>query len=181
MVLTLCVGLCACSAQPNADAENATETTAETTQSVKPTETEEEPVGTTIEFEEPIVILDNEHIKLQVVAKCDAEVIGQDNTLGYIAQIENKSDSQYVMVIVHSANVDGYMLTGGLALKNDNVLAPGTKCNNYLYLYCDRDPLLELESLDDLVNVDGLVQLSFSDDGITYDDFCDFSFENVIP
>ena len=140
----------------------------------------ETPVKNTVTFEEPIILLDNQHIKIIVTGKCDATVIGQDNTLGYTVTMENKSDSQYVSLVMTNCSIDGYMLEDSCYFDNKKI-APGKKSITHIFLYTDREKALGLETIADLVNLDGCVQISFSDDGKTYRNHTVFPFDNIIP
>ncbi len=140
----------------------------------------EMPVENSVTFEEPIVLLDNQHIKIIVTGKCDATVIGRDNTLGYTVTMENKSDSQYVLLAMTNCSIDGYMLEDSCYFGNDT-LAPGKKSNTHIFLYTDREHALGLETIADLVNWDGSIQISFSDDGQTYRNHTVFPFDNIVP
>ncbi len=140
----------------------------------------ETPVENSVTFEEPIVLLDNQHIKIIVTGKCDATVIDQDNTLGYTVTIENKSDSQYVSLVMKNCSIDGYMLEDSCYFDNETV-APGKKSNTHIFLYTDREKTHGLETIADLVDWDGSIQIAFSDDGQTYRNFTVFPFDNIIP
>ena len=146
----------------------------------EPTETQSNPIFVVatpsssqeaeITYEQPVVILDNEYVKITVSGK----YAGRDDTTiyevyGYKTVIENKMQDKYINININDINIDGYMLDhqAGLYATIQNV-APNAKANSRFYLYLERAKSVEMKSIEDLKNVTGIIQISFSDDGASY-------------
>jgi len=146
-----------------------------------------------IEFDTPIVILDNDYAKITVNGKyAGIDKSTKKEVYGYNTVIENKMQNKYVNVHLHTINIDGFMLDRQAGFYGTvDTLAPKAKANAKCYLYLDRVKSVELTSLDDLKNVTGQIQIMFSDDGSSYSGATgpngefpfdnNFAFEHSIP
>lgn len=191
----ICLTLCACG-NANAPTASTPEQTQAATQSnpvfvIGNTPTPQEEAEIT--FDTPVVIIDNDYVKITVNGKYSG---ADDTTLhevyGYKTVVENKMSNKYININIGEINVDGFMLDSqaGLYATIQNV-APNAKANSRFYLYLDRAKSVELNSINDLKNVTGIIQINFSDDGATYTlgsgpngEFPfdnKFSFDNPIP
>ena len=208
LLIILCVPLCACG-NANAPAANAPTSTPQPTveAAASAPAAEEQPAQNItivnfatptakeeadITFDEPVTILDNEFAKITITGK----YAGLDDTsvnqvYGYKAIVENKTDNMYLMITIpQNISIDGFMLDhqAGFFATLDRY-APGSKANTRFYILLDRVQSLELNSIDDLKNVNGNVQIMYSNDGNTYTMSPDgsfppnnsFQFINIIP
>jgi len=132
-------------------------------------------------FDEPVVILDNDYVTVTATAKAAEYDIFHNQRLGYKLSIENKTDC-YIDLTPVDCTVDGCMMDPEDGPYLDNtVAAPGDKAGRTMYFLPGYTTGAELETMEDLHDLDGLIQLSFSDDGDAYGEFCTYPFANVLP
>ena len=113
--------------------------------------------GSEITFADPIVLIDNDTVKVIIKSKFKehSEIYGVE-IMGYNVSIENKTD-QYISLVPKTTSIDGFMLDlqeGPVFLVD--AIAPGKKANSQLVFFIERMTSVELETLDDLINFDGL-------------------------
>lgn len=200
LLIILCVPLCACgnanapaanaptsTPQPTVEAAASAPAAEETVQNVTinfatPAPAEE----TEVVFDEPVVILDNEYMKITVTGKYS----GSDANMqvyGYMTELENKMNNKHLMFHIVQPTIDGYMLDTQAGFYGTiQMIAPSAKARTRFYIYADRaQSSVELKSVDDLKNVNGMVQINFSDDGNSYAAATgpngEFPFENNFP
>ena len=109
-------------------------------------------------YSEPITIMDNDTVKIVATAKfSDYDETMKQDIMGYAVTIENKTD-KYLMMGTKDCSIDGFMTDTQAGLYFDpNKLAPEKKAHARLYFFPYRMNSVELNSLDDMKNVDGSV------------------------
>ena len=133
-------------------------------------------------LENPVVLLDNYIVKMVVTGKCDESSTQVKGTIGYIVEIENKSPEVYVKIGLRNLSMDGFMLKEHALLLSTDVIAPGKKSKAIAKFNTEWEPLLEVNTIEDLINLDGSVLLALSDDGTNWHvDSTLYSFDNIIP
>ena len=121
-------------------------------------------------YSEPIVILDDDYITVSILARYeDRQTAERSNPpfyqLGFKLYIENKTDDKYLSVGFKNVSIDGVMNEG---YYGDTWVSPGAK--SYPTLVFNRyvgedDKHPNVETLEDIVNVRGVVQVYFNTDG----------------
>lgn len=172
LALVMCLSLCACSGANN---------TTETTQNGNNIQNTEDGSRIEIAYPNPVTILDNEFVKVVATVKfSDYDKLYKSNVMGYVISIENKTE-QYINFAA-DGSIDGYMVGQQDGPYFDpNTVAPGMKANATLVFFVDRMTAVKLETLEDLKNVDGLVQIGFSKDGNGFSNHVKVPFANILP
>ena len=171
MLMAICLCFNACSNESN-DVDDALEV--DTT----PVVTEEPKAVKSVAESYPVVVLDNEYVKITVDGKFTDG--GNFMDFGYNLLIENKCD-KHIMVVPTNCSVDGFMLSlGDTPYVDTYKIAPNMKAKTYMF-YMNADNNTTVKSVEDLVKFDGQWQLAFSDDGGTWDNFQHFDFEYILP
>ena len=199
LILSVLFSLCACTKANEASTPAPASTPVPTTEQAESTPAAEEPVQNVtisfatpipgdqaeIPFEQPVVILDNEYMKITVTGKY-AGTDANMQVYGYMTEVENKMDNRHIMFHIVNEVIDGYMLDDQAGMFGTiQMIAPSAKAKVRFFIYADRAQSVELKSLDDLKNVNGMVQLNFSEDGNSYAGATgpngEFPFENNFP
>lgn len=146
-------------------------------------------------FADPITMLDNEFINIQITGKMyvdpdnSGDWMSVGGAVGYSYIIENKTPDASIMVSFASASIDGFMLDfqAGPVSTIDNFDA-GKKGTGYFYIPLDgRNLGVDIQTIDDLHDFDGTIQLSFDVDGKGYSIYYDgdliptFPIETMLP
>lgn len=176
MILCTMVCVCGCGSEKQSVPEKTETVPAATTEdSVVTPETEANRVPEGY----PVVVLDNEYVRITVEGKYSEE--GRNTNFGYHILIENKCD-KYIMVLPSTCSMDGFMLSSN---ESPQVLihtvAPYMKAKTVLAYTRDTSNNDIVRTVDDLVNLDGLWQISFSEDGNGFRDHIKFRFDYILP
>lgn len=126
-----------------------------------------------IDFETPITIIDNEDITLVATGKY-FQYDKRDSTLpyetGYKIELNNHS-KYYVSLAMLSISIDGYALSRKFFTSFDevgpNTKAKGDLCAN-LHSYTKDDYGYEFNSIDDLHDTNGSIQIHRSEESGTF-------------
>lgn len=123
-------------------------------------------------FEEPIVALDNEYVCIQITGKMDVDPNNRGDwmytgAVGYSYIIENKLPDASFQVYFADASVDGFMLDMQAGpYSTIQSFDAEKKGKGYFYIPLDgRELGVDIETIDDLHDFDGKVQLTIDDDG----------------
>lgn len=134
------------------------------------------------EYDEPIVLLDSGDVKIVATSKLSRQVSSTQTRLGYTLEIENNSD-EYINIYPVNMDMDGFMLDNGHYMDISTV-APGKKAKTLLYFKAGETNSVEINSIEDVHDLDGLWQIMYSEDGSSYsskDDNINYPFENILP
>ena len=128
-------------------------------------------VDETIPFDEPITVLDNDIIKVDITGKYAFEDDkNYTSELGYTVNVENKSP-HYIEIFCKNARLDGSMLTENASPRaNFDSIAPNSNVNGKLYIDLSLldiigEPSEDFDTLDELRNFESSIQVMFSDNG----------------
>lgn len=173
MVLSL--GACGGNVQPAPEnnEENYSVYTTEATETTEVTEANRSAVNY------PVVVLDNEYVRITVEGKYTGE--NRYKNFGYNVLIENKCD-KYIMVLPCTCSMDGFMLSNSESPQLEiHTIAPHMKAKTVLGFFRDTTNNDIVKTVDDLVNLDGLWQISFSEDGNGFGNHVKFRFDYILP
>ena len=136
---------------------------------------------TTMEFDSPIVILDDNTATVTATAKFERNVTQYGHIIGYDIILKNKS-GKYMTPIIWGRTIGSTALgkSDQLACKA-MLIAPNTTRETFLFFqpkYCET-----IKHLEDLHDFFGFWQIWLSDDGFNYDsnDMIVTRFLNVLP
>ena len=179
LAFVICLSLCGCGkneeSNKNTDTVNKEPATEESIETTTPTESVKKK---TVAESYPVIVLDNEYVKITIEDKFNGGQQFMD--FGYSILIENKCD-KYVMVVPTNCNVDGFMLPlSETPFVDTNKVGPGMKAKTFMF-YMNASNNNTVKTVEDLVNFDGQWQLAFSEDGSTWKDFQNFNFEYILP
>lgn len=185
LVLVMCLALCACgksetntstptesvseeSSQPKGeDTPNETETPTEETT----TETSQPNSAPVVnEYDNPVVILDNDNITVTVLARYEDKTILEHSkppfyTEGFELQIVNKTDDKYLSIGFNNVSIGGVMNDG---FYGNTWVAPNCETITTLVfnrIVDDKIKHHNIESYEDLVDIDGVIQVYYNTDG----------------
>lgn len=135
------------------------------------------------EYDEPIVLLDSGDVKIVATSKLSREVSSTQTRLGYTLEIENNSED-YIWVAASNVDIDGVMYdaSDGPFFDTDTI-APGKKAKTLMYFIAGRSKNVEVNSIEDVHDVDGRWGIRHSEDGSSYssDDTEHYPFANILP
>lgn len=194
LAVGMCISLCACdNNQFVKDAERAVEANRESeppttispeliivTETSPVIEATEESKLNLITENYPVIVLDNEYVKITVEDKYSKE--GTFQNFGYDIFIENKCD-KHIMLVPSNCSIDGFMLaTREKPRLEIFVVAPNKKAKTIMY-YSSKDTADYefVKTVDDLVNLDGQWQISFSDNGKSFGNHQKYNFDSILP
>lgn len=137
------------------------------------------------DFDTPVTVLDNEYMKMDFIGKyVEYDKAGQPKKIGYKVIVENKTDT-YLNIATTSASIDGFALGSQAGPYSSFRFIPAhNKANGEYYIPLDgREIGLELNSIEDLKDLNAAIQLHLSEDGSSWssDDSVNVSFDCVVP
>lgn len=117
-----------------------------------------------VPLDEEIVLVDNESITIIATAKFEDPMPNFTyKEVGYRVYIENHTDS-YVSISYANLSVDGFMVDG--RFNYIEAVAPQKKAYSSLAIYVDKNSSLNVvETIDDLFNTDGTIEVNRNSDG----------------
>ena len=139
-------------------------------------------------YDEPIVLLDSGDVKIVATSKLskrEPHTVNENGDplvkLGYAVEIENNSD-KYVMINTVDEDMDGFMLDDGPYM-DIRTVAPGKKAKTLLYFKAGETNSVEINSIEDVHDLDGNWQIMYSENGSSYStsDTEHYPFENILP
>ena len=135
----------------------------------------------TVAFDEPVTVMDNEYTKVDFTGKyLDTE----EEEIGYLVTVENKMD-KYLEIFPLNASINNLALDNSAGpYASFYSIAPKGKAEGSFYFPLDgRELGMELSTLDDLENFNCVFQISWSDDGATFNsnDMVDVPLSCIVP
>lgn len=176
LVAVMALAMCACGVSNTKSDMPAETESIEVSEKNEATETKE---TKNVAEAYPVVALDNEYVTITVEGKFSNG--SAFSNFGYDIVIENNCD-KYVMVAPVHCSVDDFMLSyyENPHIENHTV-APNMNAKGKLFYSNNTKDNEIIKTVDDLENFYGQWQISFSENGQSWNEFEFFDFDYVLP